>query len=288
MRDAILDKWLARDHLFGLAVADTHVMHMCGLAPTDGWVTHTGNVLQPNTAQSYLGECWDHFLDRVPKRLDYLFLVGDIIEGQNKFDQARELCEVDPEFQVRAAEEVLRPLADRATRVVMVAGSTYHEGRGSTGAEALGRALGAVKKGSHYAPLWRHVIPKSNDKVEFDLAHRQSFTIRYAASPMDREMGFALERTARARKLLPDCYVIIRAHTHRGYRVLREDGMVYISLPCWKIQDAYAQKSISPNRLVPDNLGAVGLKIYSEPRDGKLVHTIPYLYEHPEDPPERL
>jgi hypothetical protein len=286
MRDAILDKWLHKDHLFALLIADTHIMHMCGLAPVDGWVTHTGNVLQPNTAQEYLGECWAHFLDRIPKRFDYLFLAGDIIEGQNKFDQARELCEVDPEFQVRAAEEVIGPLAERAANTIMVAGSDYHEGRGSTGAEALGKALGAVKKGPHYAPPWRVIV--INDKVEIDLGHRQSFTIRYAATPMEREIGFALERSARARKLLPECYVVVRAHTHRGFRVLREHRQLSISVPCWKIQDIYAQKSISPNRLVPDNLGAIGLKIYNEPKEGKLVHTIPYLYEHPEDPPERL
>lgn len=286
MKNPILDKWLKRDYLYGLALADLHIMHATGLAPVDGWVTSTGNVLQPNEAQSYLGECWAHLVDRLPKRLDFLFLVGDMVEGRNPIDQARELSEVDPEFQARAATEVLQPLVDRTSAIFMVAGSDYHAGRGSRNEEALGRMLHTRKKGPFHAPPWR--IINVMDDVMFDVAHTQSYMMRYRSTPMERELEFATNRKARARSSMPPIYVIVRAHTHTGYAAYEKEGALVVTLPCFKIQDIYAKKSRTPNRMVPENLGAVGFKVYKEPKDGKLVHTIPYLYEHPEDPPERL
>jgi hypothetical protein len=157
------ERWLRRDHHFILAVADTHVLGGCGLAPR-GWVTNAGNKIELNKAQNYLADCFDHLLGAVPRYIDSLFLVGDIMEGKNIFDFGVDLSEVDEDWQVR--------------------------------------------------------------------------------------------------------------------------GATVVTVPAFKVQDPFAQGGKTPNRTIPDALGAVGFKVYNEPVDGKLVHVIPYLYDHPDDEPE--
>jgi hypothetical protein len=46
-----------------------------------------------------------------------------------------------------------------------------------------------------------------------------------------------------------------------------------------KLQDEFAQTRVSPNRIIPDNLGMIGLRVH----DGPKVTVEPYLYPHPEE-----
>jgi hypothetical protein len=280
------------DYLYGLALADMHVFSAFGLAPPD-FENSAGNKIQLNRGQSYLLECWIDMLQRrIPKTIDVLFLVGDIVEGQNPAEHARLLSEVDDTFQVRGAHELLIPIVSRVKRnkkgrrnIYMVSGSRYHVGRGYGYEQQLGAFLDSVKRSNFYAPPWRKLMFGG---VYFDVGHHQSFTIRYSSMPLERELEFLMTRMGKKRKALPRDVVIMRAHTHKGYRVWRENGALCISLPCWKLQDFFAASSKTPNRLIPDNLGAVGLKVYREPFNGEIVHPVKILYEHPEEEVENV
>jgi hypothetical protein len=282
-----LDRWLKKDYRYVLAIGDTHTLGACGLAPR-GWVTNAGNKIELNKAQSYLADCFDHILDSTPKYIDALFLLGDMCEGKNIFDFGVGLSEIDEEWQVQGAVELFTPLAERVShtdngerRILGVAGSKYHGRRESV----MVRQLNGLPKGKYYAPFWREFHFKENDKVLFDMAHAQSYHMRYKSTPMSREIAFKYERQGRVRGVLPEHVVIIRAHVHQ-YGVWMERGATVVTLPAMKVQDAFAQSTGSPNRTIPDTLGAVGFKVYNEPVDGKLVHIIPYLYDHPDDEPE--
>jgi hypothetical protein len=273
------------DYRFVLSLADLHTFHACGLVPHE-FVTSAGNVLVPNEFQRYLLECYDHLLGRLPERIDALLLMGDMNEGQNLAEDARGLSETDPTWQARGTHQLLGPILERVgnknghKNVYMVSGSRYHVGRMASTEELLGQMIDAQPKGEagHRVWPWRHLMIGN---VLFDLGHHQSFTIRYRSMPLEREYSFAMERLGRRRERAPSDIVIMRAHTHAGFRVWREYGAHCISLPCFKLQDWFAQSSRTPNRLVPDNLGAVGIKIFKEPVDETLVRIIPYLYEHP-------
>lgn len=275
------------DYLYGLALSDMHAFGAFGLAPPN-FENSAGNRLQLNRGQRYLFECWvDMIKNRLPKTIDFLLLVGDITEGKNPAEHARLLSEVDDTFQVRGASELLTPIVTRVRRnskgsrnVYQVSSSRYHSGRGHVQDQQLGPFIESVKRGNYYAPPWRKLLIGN---VYFDVGHHQSFTIRYSSMPMERELEFLMTRFGKMRKAPPREIVIVRAHTHKGYRVWREDGALCISLPCWKIQDFFAAGSKTPNRLIPDNLGAVGIKIYKEPFNGEIVHPIKILYDHPEE-----
>jgi len=271
----------APEYRYILMLADLHVGHAFGMMP-DGYTNSAGNGIELNVAQRYLWDCWQDLLEKLPQRIDTLLLVGDMVEGQNVAEEARGLSEVDPFYQINAAAEILAPVVSRVPvvgdnrNVYIVAGSKYHVGHGRE--HLLGKRIQAVPRNGRYAPMWRHIII---DDVLIELAHHQSFTIRYATMPLEREYGFELERTGRRREALPPEVVIVRAHTHKGYRAVEERGALCVSLPAMKLQDDYAAGSKYPNRLVPDNLGAAALKIYREPVDGYRVHPARFLYDHP-------
>ena len=274
-----------RDHLFFLFAADLHGFHRCGLTPPD-FESSTGIRLPLNRFQRYLYDCYEYILDHLPPVIDGLFLVGDIGEGQNLAEMARGISEAEPSFQARGMAHLLKPVADRVVAVngqkniVMVRGSRYHTGHGAAIEEAIGSCLGAKKKWNYYSPPWREI--DLTEHVLLDVAHHQSYTIRYRFMPLERELGFKLESMGRARRTLPEEVLVVRAHTHTGFRCVREKGATMLSLPAMKMQDFFAQGSKTPNRMVPDNVGMVPVKVYFEPVNGSRVHVMEdLLFDHP-------
>ncbi len=236
----------------------------------------TGAECNLNKGQRYLGDCWTHALLQLPKRMDYLVLNGDITEGQNLKDEGRGLSEIDPGFQVRAAVQLLKPLAKRCKEIWATRGSSYHAGIGGGYEEDVADALGAQSFSGWKATPWLRL---ELGGLLFDISHRQSVTIAYRSMPLEREMRFALEAAARRGERAPD--VIVRSHAHFGYACW-EDGRRYvISTPSFKLMDAYILGSISPNRAMPWSLGMVLLRINDKEEQGHKLRTCPLLYDHP-------
>jgi len=239
----------------------------------------TGHTVQLNAGQRYLSRCWDDFLERIPKQLDYLILDGDMIEGQQPKQMARDLVDVDPQWQARAAKNLLEPLAARATEVRCTMGTDYHGGEQATWEEWIACQLGAVQDDwGHHAADW---LLLNIDGVQLDIAHSQSTAIN-TSMPLERELRYALmiddER--------PDIDMIVRAHTH-NYRWLVLDGRITCGLPAWKLQGRHVRRSKTPNRFYSRLLGALLLRIYpgrkrrnTVNREGFIEHEA-FTYRHP-------
>lgn len=265
---------------FVLVVSDLHVGSAFGPLP-EGFVGSTGVELNLNKGpneglnrgQEYLLECWTHFVAAVPDEVDVLIINGDAIDGQNIKERSRFLCETDPQFQARGAAQLIKPLTDRARHIYVSRGSRYHVGPGAEDEEFFG-ALIHAKKGpdGRYTRPWTHLMV--ND-VLFDAAHHQTSTIRYRSMPLDREIGFFLERYGRMRQMVPERVVIVRSHVHGSLRCYEEDGFLAVSTPAWKLQDDFAATGRYPNRWISANIGSVGFRVDDD------VEVIPYLYEHP-------
>lgn len=244
----------------------------------------TGATANLNKAQSYLLKCWGHFCETVPESIDALLLVGDLIHGKNPKESAAELTEVDPEWQQRAALELLGPLAERATKVYSVRGTPYHTGEAARWEEQLSRSLGAIPDdyGRHARP-W---LQLSIGGIFLDMAHRSSVTIRYGASPLEREIQFMLMRAAAERQ--PPADLIIRAHIHT-HRFLNDDGFLAMTLPSWKIPSSYEETSITPNRKRARLLGGVLLSLWPERKQTKVTNRADFIehrliwYNHPRE-----
>ena len=175
----------------------------------------------------------------------------------------------------------LKPLLDRVVRdgdgrqyVYVSRGSRYHTGTGAGDEEFFAALVGARRgsDGRHTRP-WTHLMVGD---VLFDVAHHQSVTIRYRSMPLEREIGFFLERCGRMRQEVPERVVIVRSHTHGSCRSCTECGFTAVSTPAWKLQGAFAAMGRCPNRWMSAHIGGVGFRA-----QGTNVEVIPYLYEHP-------
>jgi hypothetical protein len=257
-----------------------HVGSAYGLLP-EGFVGSTGVELNLNLGQQYLWECWKHFIRDVPLKIDALVVNGDAIDGQNVKEKGRFLSETDPEFQARGAAILLQPLLQRVVpgedgrqHIYVSRGSRYHTGDGASDEEFFAAMVKSLPgpDGRHTRP-WTHLVV---DDVLFDVAHHQSVTIRYRSMPLEREIGFFLERCGRMRQEVPERVVIVRSHTHGSYRNYTECGFTAVSTPSWKLQDAFAAMGRYPNRWMSAHIGGVGFRV-----QGTDVEVIPYLYDHP-------
>ncbi len=258
-----------------LILSDLHCGSAYGVMPPD-FVLSTGAKCNQNKGQEYLWKCWTHALGQLPARVDALILNGDLCEGNAIKDEGRGLSEIDPGFQVRAAVQLLKPLAKRCKQVWATRGSQYHIGIGGGYEEAVAEGLGAQSFNGWKATPWLRI---ELGGLLFDIGHRQSVTIAYRSMPMEREIRFSLESAARRNERAPD--VIVRSHAHYGY-AMWEDGQRYaISTPPFKLMDAYILGSISPNRAMPWSLGMVLLRINDKEEQGHKLRTWPLLYDHP-------
>jgi len=239
----------------GLIVSDLHVGSRWAIFPPDFQLS-TGEIYQLNKGQEYLLACWNHMGKQLPGRFDFLIINGEHTHGKNQKEDARDLVEQAPEWQARAAVELLKPLAKRARVVLVTQGSTYHTDIGGQADEECAYLLGAYPApDGHYAwdwALW------NIDGILLDVAHRQSVTIRYEGMPLEREQQFD-RISADVKGGSAD--IIIRAHTHT-YKLLSIDGELSLSTPAWTLQDRYAKMSISPNRMLSRLLGGARLDLY--------------------------
>lgn len=267
-------------HIKILFLEDLHVGSAFGIMP-DGFLTSSGSIYQLNPGQRYLYECWEHMVSGLPKKLDALILNGDVIDGQNMAGEGRRIVEIDPNFQVRAAKQLLKPVASRASRVYMLRGSEYHVGKNGMHEDMLGEILGAVTQSGSQ----RHIRPwlrLNLNGYRLDVAHRTSVTIRYRSMPLEREISFAAEFSGRTGRPMPN--LIYRSHTHWGFGVWNEgQDRMAIHGPAWKLMDEHISTGISPNRSVPFALGGVVVRIFDRPKWGRRAHEdTSFLYEHPE------
>ena len=263
-----------------LIVSDMHVGSAFAPFP-EGFTLSTGSVLDLNVGQRYLLTCWQDMLGRA--KFDYLIFNGDIIDGQNKKLEARYRVEVDPQWQVSAALELARSLAQTATGIYVTKGTDYHVREAAQDDESFGQRIGAIPDPlGHHAWDW---LLLDIEGVFLDIAHHRSSVLRYESMPLEREEQFDLLTADLKEGGASD--VIIRSHGHR-YVVVNADGRLSVSTPAWCLQTSYAARSRWPNRWLSRLIGSVQLDIYpklktGDPRQdrGEFIEVKSLTYPHP-------
>ena len=104
--------------------------------------------------------------------------------------------------------------------------------------------------------------------------HRDKPVYFDSAATLNNEVDKLYKRFARERRPVPKQIVLVRSHTHMGYCCVRREGVTAISTPCLKIMDEYGKGLTYPNRWVPENVGAVGLRV----AQAQPVEVISYLF----------
>lgn len=269
------------EHMNALVIADMHVGSAYGIFPP-GFTLSTGHGAKLNVGQRYLLKCWQHKIKHLPNKLDYLLLMGDLINGSEHKDGGRGLTEIDPEWQTRAAQQLLEPITKRAALIYYLKGSTYHAGVSGTDEERLARTLTTTPdQWGHHSHNW---LILNIQGIYLDLAHHQSVVTRYLNMPLEREIQFAQMSAADDQR--PPVDLIIRAHAHR-YLWLNLDGTLALSCPAWKLQDTFVQRSKLPNRRRSNIIGSTLLNLQPNKRKPATINRADYIqhtllwYRHP-------
>lgn len=253
-------------------LADLHIGSAFAMWPP-GMPLSSGGHYKLNKGQQYLLENWRRLIEELP-RFDMLIIAGDGTDGKQPAVQGRFIIEPEPLMQARALLELLQPLLKKQRRggqIFILQSSRYHDEDGAA-MDFLGQAIGAEKDaGGHYSHPW---LLLEWNKIIFDIAHSQSFTIRYRGMPLEREGQFSDMAGLQAD-------AIIRAHTHACQWQYIEGAnrlplRLELSLPALQLQSAFAASSKTPNRLISRNLGMVLLEASSD-----WIDVRPYLFPHP-------
>jgi len=245
--------------LTGIIVSDTHIGSAFGIFP-EGYIGSTGSEITLNVGQKYLLECWDWMLEKVPRKVDFLMINGDVVDG-NKGGRMREggRVEPDPDFQVSAAKMLfLRgnpPLLNRAKRIYVSRGSAYHVETGARLDEIFARENRCnTRPHGSLCIIVAYPILRRN-------RHRFSLIIVPRISDTNQPLG---KGRCNFDRMIADLKggssdLIIRSHGHR-YVKLNVDGDLFLATPAWSLQTDFAKMSKYPNRLLSRLIGGVRVR----------------------------
>lgn len=242
-------------------VGDTHCGCRLGLCGPGGFPLDDGGKYEPSGAQSVVWawwlDFWNKFVPSVVGR-DRLTVVlgGDLIEGTHH--RATTPISHNIGDQLAIAEEVLKPVAERATGgLYVVRGTEAHVGPSATAEEQLARRLGA-KLNEHGQRARYDLRLKLGPWVLHDVHHVGSgCNISTSPGHLARELSDEYTAATQWGTAPPD--IVVRHHVHRmgEVRVATARGFgVACSVPAWQLKTPYTWR-IRGGRVEPPQIGGL-------------------------------
>lgn len=222
-----------------------------------------------NKLQRYFYRCWEYMISQLPSRIDILVFTGDLIQGhKNPWGLKLTLPRIDD--QVNHAEELFRPLAERAKYKYVLAGTRAHSLDIYDAEREIARRIGAK---------YDFVFNLRVKGKLFNILHGKTQPFVYKGSGLEREILFAA-LMAEMRKV-PKADVVIRGHIHK-FVSLCLDKKMGMFLPCWQYASDYAAvKTASWFAHQPD-LGAVLLEVEEgDLPDSVKIHRAKFSFDPP-------
>lgn len=229
-------------------VPDTHCGSTTGLL-RPGFVTVSeGRPLGTNAIQDWLWQRYSQaltFIDKVrgTNRFGVVF-GGDHVEGRHH--GTMQLIHQDIEVHAEVAEDVLRPVRERAYRAWMMRGTECHARTKET---ALGKALDCERDPTTGDWCWEQI----QLDIEGVLTHFKHHT--GAASRQWTQGGAAIRSLAQEQLTAielrhPVPYVVMRAHAH-NFNMYRGTRGLSVCAPPWQLQTRYGRRYTEGSFSVP-------------------------------------
>lgn len=214
-----------------LVISDPHSGHGAALTPPDYWQES----LKSDDPRIYkkamiLKAIWG-FWEKIStsRKWDYLFSLGDLIDGKGQASGGIEQLTTDYHEQCAMSIKALK-LA-RAKVIRMVRGTPYHTGKEDNFEDFIADALGAEIKDHMFLDV---------EGVVFDLKHK------IGGSSIPHGRATPLLRTAmwaelwHAKKLAPSPDIIIRGHVH-NYLQASDFQKTCLTMPCLQWDSRYGK-----------------------------------------------
>jgi len=228
-----------------LVVGDLHCGSNVGLMK-EGFEINAENdelnyTVKLNKVQEALYGHWTDMLDEVGK-VDYVFCMGDLVEGKSYKDQSTGLVTPDMGLQEEIATDLLRQI--RCRRFAGISGSRYHTNSNPNSDKNI---LQNLAREYHEKFEFDTDMVQDINGIRFHLRHKTSFARR----PCLREsaLGRDAQEYFTEGKTLGKIDVGIRAHTHYFQALDYRPYLLMAICPAYKWSDFYirAQSVSTPD-----------------------------------------
>jgi hypothetical protein len=247
-------------------IADMHGGSPFGVAPPE-WETEWGNIIVSNPAQEKLYEYFTDFCTTHLKDCDTLLLMGDMAEGNNKFEFGRNLTAADLTEQVNMTVHMLKPYVEEyKLKVLGVNGSKYHNSLEVSLDRRIVEDLGGTYLGN------MKIVHFEGTDVHAHICHSSGGSLIYRATVADRESLF-LDAAEGLKKVPNHISLLIRAHWH-WYHKQENASRQAVYAPCWKVLFDWSKTGGMWSRFLSD-LGGLVIEL-----EGDNVEIHKYLYPH--------
>jgi hypothetical protein len=222
-----------------------------------------GTVIEASEYQQILLQWWSEaWTDMYEKTGGEALVVlnGDLVEGVN--GKNRHFLTTSNETDMRGiAYDLIKPIVDRYTKVVIVRGTFFH---GGTHEEAIARALKCEKdkmgRASRYCVRFH-----MNNNAFIDVKHHGSISMPHLSGNMlKREWTHCVIERVRAGLEPPN--MVVRSHGHKWDGLLETHALVdsaSIMTPAWCLLNDYAYKVVSARNAVSD-IGLIRLYVEND------------------------
>uniref|UniRef100_A0A6M3XLZ9 Calcineurin-like phosphoesterase n=1 Tax=viral metagenome TaxID=1070528 RepID=A0A6M3XLZ9_9ZZZZ len=235
---------------FGI-ISDLQVGAQHGIHPAEFVDVISGQPYPLNEAQKVLLGYLDNFINRLNEfKVMGLFVIGDVISGQNWYERGRYEMYVDMEIQTLACATLLTNICKRVPSlevVILWQGTPYHGSRDTSVEQSVAGKLRNLLRGVKtknkieviYAGEYSYIPLEFDGKKRIIwVAHHASGGFVYPAGGVERDLREFLVKIGEKR--LQPIHFVIRAHKH-DYIEVHKAGIRGLMLPCWQFFVPYPQ-----------------------------------------------
>jgi len=238
--------------------------------------TQQGQIVEPNAVQRFYWECWWRACKWINEVADGdpfgLVLNGDMIEGDHHHSD--EVISLRVSDHVECAAELLEPVASKASRVWVVAGTNCHVRDHEV---TLGHRFRAEKNPETGRPVFQRLTLDING-TRMVAKHHIGTTSRpwLEANALGAELASEQLNAVRNGETCPR--IVAAAHRHVAGHVATADGLCLVT-SAWQALTTHGHKVVSASRSRP----GVYVLDWRGVADGELprVHRRIYEAQHP-------
>ncbi len=238
------------------AVSDQHLLSQVAMCPP-GLTNELGVEFNRHAGQIQLWNYWEDFNDKCDElEVDTVFVVGDVIHGQNPIERGVGLMSTNLDVQISAGVLAMQRIC-KDRKSLWISGSKYHiSAIGHNSEKDVCDRLGGTWLGQV-----ANIKIDPTEKI-INVSHGGSGAFVYRETAMGREILFA--KVAEANGKLPKISMFIHGHWH-WFSYLHQSDTHFLQLPCWTAYEPVPIFTKNYTRFQPD-IGAAIIMVDDEGR----------------------
>lgn len=214
-----------------------------------------------NKGQKILLKYWEEFIGEcIENKVNYLWIPGDLLSGQNPIEKGKYVMDVDLDHQMDMATELIAGFVKKVTSIKEVwlwKGTGYHGSKETSIEEGVAYRLEKRGIKTRYFSEYQYIeLLYNGKKKHIFVKHPTTDSALYPEMAMGKEMRLMQEKVAQGK--LPPVDIQIHAHKHEFVEV-HKASIRSLQLPCWQFFVPYDSAMKNYSAFQPDIGGVIML-----------------------------